>query len=71
MVAGRAGTGFNVDKYYFYLAFENTLCQDYVTEKVINFHPIKKGGGAYMLRLKRVFAKNERGYRLTAKNKRF
>ena len=42
MIAGRAGTGFNVDKYFFYLAFENTLCQDYVTEKVKNKTKLNK-----------------------------
>ncbi|XP_023343323.1 alpha-(1,3)-fucosyltransferase C [Eurytemora carolleeae] len=54
MIAGRAGTGFNVDKYFFYLAFENTLCQDYVTEKFFdalksNVVPVVYGGSNYSL----------------------
>jgi hypothetical protein len=33
-VPGRSGVSLDVESYYFYLAFENTLCKDYITEKV-------------------------------------
>ena len=26
----------DLDKYYFYLSFENSLCDDYITEKFFN-----------------------------------
>ena len=40
-------------KYYFYLAFENNICEDYITEKVFsrmtqNMVPIVLGGGHYI-----------------------
>ena len=49
---GRHGTDLNVDKYYFYLAFENALCKDYVTEKFFdalsnNVVPVVFGGAKY------------------------
>ena len=40
-------------KYYFYLAFENNICEDYITEKLFsrmnqNMVPIVLGGGHYI-----------------------
>ena len=48
----RHGTALNVEEYYFYLAFENTLCKDYVTEKFFdalahNIVPVVFGGAQY------------------------
>ena len=48
----RHGTAFAVEEYYFYLAFENTLCKDYVTEKFFdalsqNIVPVVFGGANY------------------------
>ncbi len=37
-VPGRSGVSLDVESYYFYLAFENTLCKDYITEKVQRKH---------------------------------
>ncbi len=37
-VPGRSGVSLDVESYYFYLAFENTLCKDYITEKVQKKH---------------------------------
>jgi hypothetical protein len=37
-VPGRSGVRLDVESYYFYLAFENTLCKDYITEKVQKKH---------------------------------
>ena len=48
----RRGTLLKVDLYYFYLAFENSLCKDYVTEKFFdamsrNVVPVVYGGANY------------------------
>ena len=48
----RHGTQMNVELYYFYLAFENSICQDYVTEKFFdamaaNVVPVVYGGANY------------------------
>ena len=48
----RHGTHMNVELYYFYLAFENSICQDYVTEKFFdamaaNVVPVVYGGANY------------------------
>ena len=48
----RHGTQLNVELYYFYLAFENSLCKDYVTEKFFDalatdVVPVVYGGADY------------------------
>jgi hypothetical protein len=49
---GRRGTELGVERYYFYLAFENSLCKDYITEKFFDAMsrdvvPVVRGGGDY------------------------